>query len=327
MKAADLLDPTAYEKRKNKSYDAFYGKSWLLYHYLTFDDKRKGQLKQYAKLLTEGKSSRDAGLAAFGDFNALEHDIEAYLQKSRTSSLLLPRTMLTVGTIEIRRLRPGEVAIMPVLIRSKAGVDKTTAAQVLKDARTIAPQFSGDAAVLAALAEAEYDAGNDKEAIAAADAALAIDPKEQNAYIQKGYALFRQASDADDRAAAFKKARAPFIALNRLENDHPIPLIYFYQSFIQQGARPSPNAVEGLKRAVEVAPFDLGLHMMLATQYLRDGKPAQARVQLAPVAYNPHGRSFAAYAQAMLTRLDQNPSWDGSGMAPPPDGPDEDQGN
>ncbi|MEK7716486.1 MAG: DUF1570 domain-containing protein, partial [Pseudomonadota bacterium] len=116
VKAADLLDPTAYEKRKNKSYDAFYGKSWLLYHYLTFDDKRKGQLKQYAKLLTEGKSSRDAGLAAFGDFNALEHDIEAYLQKSRTSSLLLPRTMLTVGTIEIRRLRPGEVAIMPVLI-------------------------------------------------------------------------------------------------------------------------------------------------------------------------------------------------------------------
>ncbi len=327
VKAADLLDPTAYEKRKNKSYDAFYGKSWLLYHYLTFDDKRKGQLKQYAKLLTEGKSSRDAGLAAFGDFNALEHDIEAYLQKSRTSYLRLPRTLLTVGNVEIRRLRPGEVAIMPVLIRSKAGVDKTTAAQVLKDARTIAPQFSGDAAVLAALAEAEYDAGNDKEAIAAADAALAIDPKEQNAYIQKGYALFRQASDADDRAAAFKKARAPFIALNRLENDHPIPLIYFYQSFIQQGARPSPNAVEGLKRAVEVAPFDLGLHMMLATQYLRDGKPAQARVQLAPVAYNPHGRSFAAYAQAMLTRLDQNPSWDGSGMAPPPDGPDEDQGN
>lgn len=107
VKAADLIDPTAYEKRKDKSFDAFYGKSWLLYHYLTFDDKRKGQLKQYAKLLIEGKSSREAGLAAFGDFNLLERDLESYLQKSRTASLLLPRTMLTVGTVDIRRLRPG----------------------------------------------------------------------------------------------------------------------------------------------------------------------------------------------------------------------------
>lgn len=181
--------------------------------------------------------------------------------------------------------------------------------------------------MLSALAEAEYDAGNDKEAIAAADAALAIDPKQQNAYIQKGYALFRQAADAADPEVAFKKARAPFMALNRLENDHPIPLIYFYQSFVRQGARPSPNAVEGLKRAVQVAPFDLGLHMMLATQLLRDGKPAEARVQLAPVAYNPHGRGFARYAQEMLARMDQNPNWDGSGMVAAPEGPDDDEGN
>lgn len=326
VKAADLLDPTAYDKRKDKSFDAFYGKSWLLYHYLTFAEKRKGQLKRYIELLTKGKSLREAALAAFGDFNVLERNLEAYLQQSRTSSLLLPRSMLTVGAIEVRRLRPGEIAIMPMLIRSKAGVDKNTAAAVLMDARAIAPKFSSDAAVLSALAEAEFDAGNDKEAIAAADAALAINPNEQNAYIQKGYALFRQAAEAPDPQVAFKKARAPFIALNRLENDHPIPLIYFYQSFVRQGTPPTPNAVAGLRRAVEIAPFDLGLRMTLATQLLRNGKQAEARAQLTPVAYNPHGRNFARYAQAMLARLDQNPSWDGKDMAAAPEGPDEDEG-
>ena len=67
--------------------------------------------------------------------------------------------------------------MMPVIIRSRRGVDDEGAKAVLTDARAIASRFPKDPAVLSALAEAEHDAGNDKEAIAAADAALADDPK------------------------------------------------------------------------------------------------------------------------------------------------------
>ncbi len=67
---------------------------------------------------------------------------------------------------------------MPILIRSKRGVDKEQAAEVLLETRAVAAEHPNDPAVLAALAEAEYDAGNNAEAIAAADGALLLNPKE-----------------------------------------------------------------------------------------------------------------------------------------------------
>lgn len=179
----------------------------------------------------------------------------------------------------------------------------------------VAARFPADAAVLAALAEAEHDAGNDAEAIAAADAALARDPSQTNAYVQKGLALFRQAAAAPDRAAAYRKARAPFVALNRREPDHPLPLLYYYRSFAEQGERPSELALAGLERAVQLAPFDLGLRMTLAVEQVQHQRPAAARATLAPVAYSPHGGGLAQAAQRVLARLDSEPGWDGRDIA------------
>ena len=312
VKAADLLDPAAYEKRRHDSYDAFYGKSWLLYHYLTFDVARKGQLAKYYKLLITGKSLRDAGIEAFGDPAILERNLDTYLNKGRMLALKIAASRLILDPIDVRQLRVGEAAMIPVIIRSRRGVDEKQAAALLIEARTIAARFPGDPAVLAALAEAEHDAGNDREAIAAADAALAADPKQVNAYVQKGLSMFRMAADADDPGAAYTKARAPFVALNKLENDHPLPLFYFYQSFVLQGKTPSALAVQGLEWAVVLAPFDQGQRMTLADQELRSGRLAAARMDLAPIAYSPHGGSLAKVAQRALARLDSDPKWNGS---------------
>lgn len=314
VKAADLLDPTEYEKRPKRDYDAFYGKSWLLYHFLTFEKSRKGQAELYVRLLSQGKGQREAALEAFGDFDTLEKDLDRYLGRSRMTALKLSADMLPVGEIQVRRLRAGEAAIMPVRVRSKRGVDEEQARALLVEARDIAARYPGDAAVLAALAEAEFDAGNDKEAVAAADGALALDPSQVNAYVQKGYALFRMAAEADDAAAAYNRARGPFVALNRREHDHPLPLIYFYRSFVDQGQAPTPLAVTGLIRAVEVAPFDLGLRMTLASTLLRLDRGEEAGIILRPVAYNPHGGSLAESARKMLARLESNPKWKGEDL-------------
>jgi tetratricopeptide (TPR) repeat protein len=161
-------------------------------------------------------------------------------------------------------------------------------------------------AVLTALAEAEYDAGNDAEAIAAADAALALDPAQVNAYVQKGYALFRRAAAAgeDERTAAYRAAIAPFVALNKIENDHPLPLVYFYRSFAERGAEPPDLAVHGLERAAELAPFDLGLRLNLAAQQIEAGNLDAARSNLVPVAYHPHGGGLAGPARQVIERID-----------------------
>lgn len=314
VKAADLLDPAAYDTRPKRSYDAFYGKSWLLYHFLTFENARAGQLHTYVNLLTQGKGMREAGLEAFGDFDKLERDLDNYLARSRMSAFNFKPGMLAIGPTAIRRLSAGEAAIMPVRVRSSLGVNAEQAQALLGQARTIAARYPADAAVLSALAEAEHDAGNDKEAIAAADAALKSDPGQVNAYIQKGYALFRMAETADDRAAAFSKARTPFLALNARENDHPIPLMYYYRSYVQQGREPPPVAIDGLVRAMQLAPFDLGLRMTVATALIRKGRLDEARIALRPIAFDPHGKGFSEAARRVIARIDGEPDWRGKGL-------------
>jgi tetratricopeptide (TPR) repeat protein len=302
----ELLDPDLYEKNRSDGYDAFYGKSWALYHYLRFDPERRGQLNSYLRLMASGKSSREAGLEAFGPFAKLDRDVGAYTRKSRILGWDIAPGVLETGRIDVRPLTEGEVAMMPVRIRSDRGVTREQAVELLVEARAVAARFPGDAAVLAALAEAEFDAGNDAEAIAAADAALALDPAQTNAYVQKGFALFRRAAEADgeERAAAYRAATAPFVALNKIENDHPLPLVFYYRSFVERGTEPTETAVLGLRRAAELAPFDLGLRLTLASQQINAGELADARDNLVPVAFNPHGGNLAGPARQVIERID-----------------------
>lgn len=323
--ATDLLDPDEYEKRRGKSteYDAFYGKSWLLYHYLTFEPSRKGQLKAYAKALLEGKSLTEAGHVAFGDFRQLEKDLDAYLNRNRMTYIKIAGSAVQPGAITIRPLTAGEVAILPLRLRSQIGVNKETAPNVLQQALAVAERFPADAAVLSEVAEAQIDAGHEDEAIKAADAAIKIDPHAVNAYLQKGYALLGRADRTGD-PVEFRKARETFLALNAFEHDHPIPLLDYYLTFVKQGKKPTANAVQALERAAILAPFDLGLRMTAAMQELRDGEREIARAFLLPVAYNPHGGKLAERAREVLERMEHDPHWDGSGMTGPIDLPDTD---
>ena len=302
--AEELIDPELYESRRGKGYDAFYGKSWLLYHYLTMEPARRGQLVAYLQGMRAGKSSREAAEAAFGDLAQLERELGRYGDRRTILGMVFKPNQLELPTVALRRLTAGEAAMMPVEIRSKRGVDREQALALVAEARAIAARYPGDAAVLAALAEAEHDAGNEAEAIAAADAALAIDPNRVNAYVQKGFALFALAAEADDRDAAYRAAREPFLALNRIENDHPLPLIFYNRSFAERGMRPPENAAQALERAAELAPFDYSLRLNLAIQQLREGRVAEARANFLPIAFNPHGGPMADGARTVVERID-----------------------
>lgn len=299
----ELLDPELYEQRGNPGRDAFYGKSWLLFHYLRFSQERAGQLGRYERLLIDGLSSREAGEAAFGNLDALEGELKGYARGRRFLNFVLPPDRLSVGTITIRPLTPGEVAIMDVQIQSQRGVNREEASELVIEARAIALSFPDDPGVLAALAEAEYDAGNDAEAIAAADLAIARDPARTNPYVQKGYALFRQAREADDKAAAFAAAMKPFEALNKLENDHPLPLAYFYRSFAERRSPPNETARAALERAAVLAPFDHELQLNAGMMLIREGKHELARLFLRPVAFNPHGGGMAERAKRLIAGI------------------------
>lgn len=311
----ELLDPAVYEKRNHKGYDAFYGKAWLLYHYLTFSEERRGQLGRYLAAIAKGKGERAAAEEVFGDFKQLERELGRYLRQSRILAVRLEADRLPIGAIRISQLTEGEAKVMPSRIRSQRGVDQETAKAVLDEVRAVAKSYPDDPGVLTALAEAEHDAHNYDESVVAADAAIARDPSRVNAYVQKGYSLFAKAQTDDGsiehRAALYKAARAPFVALNRIENDHPLPLLWYYRSFAMQGKEPNELAIRGIERASELAPFDLGLQMETAMALLPRHYPELVAFHLRPVAYNPHGGSETVAAAAVLAKIEADPEWDG----------------
>ncbi|HEX8447530.1 MAG TPA: hypothetical protein VF649_13065 [Sphingomonas sp.] len=278
--------------------DALYGRGWLLTHYLTFAPERREQLSRYLQALNGGKPSLDAARSAFGDLKQLDRDLDRYLMKSQMSYLPLRPASLPIGPIAVRTLGPGEAAMLPVVWRSKRGVDKAEAAQVVIEARRIAAPFADDPAVQGALAEAEYDAGHLDLADAAADRALAADPANRQALLYKGRIALRRAADARSAdPAVWRAARGWFVKANRLDPDDAEPLMLFYDSFHAAGAKPTDNAVIGLLQAFDLAPQDEGLRFRAATEYLRKGDRAEARRILAPLAFNPHAAPDNAASQ------------------------------
>ena len=303
----ELLASTARDRRKERPTDAFYGRSWVLYHYLTFNPDRRDQLVTYSKAIRSGQSSIDAAESAFGDLDTLERELMQYIRGRNFKMLELQAKDMPIGKVTLRRLPEGESNVMPLRIRSQRGVNSEQAAEILEDVRELAARYPADAGVLAALAEAEYDAGNDDEAIAAADRAIAIDPTRTNPYVQKGFALFRKAKDSPVPDQAYDAAMKPFTKLNQIENDHPLPLIYYYRSYTQRGIAPPENARHALERAAQLAPFDKGLWFNVATMWMQEGKVALAKSALQPIANDPHGGSRATGGKKLIAILDKLP--------------------
>jgi tetratricopeptide (TPR) repeat protein len=282
-----LLDSKLYDAQKSKTYDNFYGRSWLLFHYLFTDGERRKQLVDYLNRLNDGEAELAAATAALGDLKALDKALDAYLNQRRMQYIRVPPERLSVGQITVRHLSEGEAASMSIRIRSKRGVDKQTAAEVVQEARELAGKYPDEPAVQAALAEAEFDAGDNEAAIRAADKALATAPGNMTALIQKGYALTRIASETKTEEA-WRAARKHFVSVNKLENDHPIPLIYYYLGFLQQGKEPTKAALDGLEWALELAPYDANVRMMVASRQMQDKRFAEVIRTVRPLAYDPH---------------------------------------
>src|SRR5690606_26789892 len=107
---------------------------------------------------------------------------------------------------------------------------------------------------------------------------------------------------------AYEAAVKPFLTLNRLENDHPLPLSYYYRSFVERGVPPPAVAVEGLEHAITLAPFDHSLRIMAASRQIEEQRFDDARATLQPVAFAPHGGKMAERAQKVIEMLEAGAS-------------------
>jgi hypothetical protein len=124
--------------------------------------------------------------------------------------------------------------------------------------------------------------------------------------VLKGRAIVDGAKDSDGpaRHALFEKARALFIAANKLDTEDPEPLYEYYWTFPREGRRPTANAIAALHYASDLAPQDLGVRMSSAFAYLQEGKLKDARSTLTVVAYSPHADDVGQMAQRMIRDID-----------------------
>ncbi|WP_341208512.1 hypothetical protein [uncultured Sphingomonas sp.] len=300
----DLLTMSPSDKRLDPNrMQVFYGRSWLLTHYMLLNPERRTQLSAYLKAFESGGDPKSKA-ALLGDPRKLDNALNSYARKA-LPMLGLKISALPIEPVTTRALTPGEEAIMPVVLRSTRGVNAKTAPAVAIAARKIAADWPNDPAVQVALAEAEYDAGAYAAADAAAARALAVDPKSRKALIYRGMA---QAGLAEKEhvtdAARWKAVRQWFIIANHLDAEDPWPLVAHYQALRSSGGPMSPNAEKGLDYAFSLAPFDTGLAMQVAVMHVRKKEYDAAVPALRRVAYDPHGGALGTMAGVVLAAID-----------------------
>ncbi|TCP30654.1 hypothetical protein EV292_11211 [Sphingomonas sp. BK235] len=304
--ARDLLLRSPSERKMTpEQRQTFYGRAWLLTHYLTLGRGERETMRGYFDTL-DHKTAAEAA-ATLGDPRQLDKALNAYARSKRLPMFGIKLADLPIGAVTVRALGAAEAAIMPVRQRSQRGVDSRSARGVVEEARLVAARFPSDPAVQVALAEAEYDAGDYAAADAAAARALAASPKLGRAMMYRGMAQEAlAAADKSTDAARWKTVRGWFRDANRLDPEDPWPLAAFYQAYARSGEPMSANAEKGLAYAYQLAPFDRGLAISVAMMHIKHQRRDEAAAALRRVAYDPHGGQTAEWAMTLLTALQSN---------------------
>jgi hypothetical protein len=280
-----------------------YGRGWLLTHYLLIGGKRDGQMDAYFHALTAGKPATEAA-QAFGDLRKLDSELWSY-KRTDFGRKRVPASVLPVGEVTVRKLRPAESATMMVRIRSNAGVHPGEAAGIYSDAKSAAAPYPNDPEAQRALVEAAFDAEDFAGAEAAADRLLAASPGNVDGLLYKARVHMALAVRAKDKTPATWHATRDLIAAaNRADTENPLPLWLYYQSYGAAG-QPVPQAAkQGLYYAYILAPQDKTLRLAAADSHLHDGEIAPARALLLTIALDPHSSDLAKLAAKMVADID-----------------------
>lgn len=308
----EILDPTLSMKRliaanvdslPQAQRSQLYGRGWALTHYVMLSPERRKLFGQYLAALNAGKTPLEAA-AVFGDLDKLDRELTRYVTQ-RLSGFVVAADKLPIEEITVAPLSAGAAATMEARIRSTRGVRAAVAPEIYALAAKAAAPYPNDPAAQVELAEAAYDARDYATATAAADRAIAADPKSLYGHIYKGRAAMAIALRDNLRDSAHWAAiRRSFLAANKIDTENAEPLILFYQSFIAAHEIPTKNAQDGLLYAYVLAPFDPNLRLTAANLMLRRDDGAGARKALAPVAYDPHGGDRATFAGKVIAALD-----------------------
>lgn len=269
-----LLDTSTYQANKSDRYDAFYGRSWLLFHMLVFSKDRSGQLDKYLQAIDDGETEINAANLAFGDLSLLDEELDAYQKLKVMSYVPIPEKYLQVSSFNVKTLSVGEQKAMDLRMRLKRGVDKEQLINILPKARKLLLQYPDDIGVLSVALEAEFDAtlvglnnASAQEAIALANRIIALDS--ENIFALRYKALSIEQILLHSKTSTWRWDQVYLLlqqAIN-LDDKNPLPLIEYFNTYKNRKINPTKEAISGLERALMLAPFDNNLRADVGYYY------------------------------------------------------------
>lgn len=324
------------ESRDAENWD--YGDAWAVTHYLTFSEKRKGQLKAYLNAINAGQTYAEAA-KIFGDVNDLTREVGIYVDSGSypyktpplppeviKAPVIRPISMAEADFIDDRitmerlaRISSKEEyeAWVKVLAETKNPVKKdfdtyfgektANRDKWMQKLRIKTAAYATDSLAWTVQAHAECMAKDFAACQITSDKALALQPDNWEAMLRKGQALLGLAGTAADadKKIAFKDARTWLLKANAANPPAHEPLYFYHQSFGAEGKRAPEIAVAGLAQVVDTIPQIDAPRLTLGSELMARNRLAEARRTLRPLAYSPHESVEQKRALALLKLIDE----------------------
>lgn len=282
----------------------FYGRAWLLTHFLTFKSERSGQLKSYLNQVSNGKSSLEAAEAAFGDLNVLNRDLQNYLRARTITYLGLPFPAPVGLKVTVTLLDPSFGETLHDRLALSGSTREEGRQKILRSLETATNFYGKNADVWTQLAGLKLRMKDYVGSIEAADRAIALDPAAARAFLWKGQARLRQLQFAgSEDAAAWKEARGWLVRGNRANPEDVLILYEYYRSFARERRAPTEAAIAGLRKATFNAPQVSSFRIAYAAELLKSGNYKAAADYLSPIANSPHGGEMTKKYQEIIGDL------------------------
>ncbi len=329
-----MLDGT-YLKERSKGRGWSYGDAWVVSHYLTFSDKRRGQLRAYLNAINNGKKIAEAA-QVFGDLADLQREVTVYLAGKSFPYRAVPITAGSAGPVKVRILGKAESALIDATVeferrislpqkpdpkdeaeKAKNDLKKDDFEQRLAKAKqdrtewiaqieAIAARFPGEAAGWLLLADARCGTEEFAACAAAADRALSVEPASRRGLVRKAEAMIGLAETlpTDQREARVRAGQDLLIQAIVMDPNDPLPALLFYTSFAKMGRSADADGLQALVNTVQLVPQLPGPRMILAQELIHRGRLKDARIVLRPLAYSPHENGITRRARALLDEVE-----------------------
>lgn len=346
--AAKMIDGRYLdESRDAENWD--YGDAWAVTHYLTFSEKRKGQLKAYLNAINAGQSYAEAA-KIFGDVNDLTREVGIYVDSGSypyktpplppeviKAPVIRPITLAEADFIDDRitmerlaRISTKDEYEAWVKVRAETEYpvkkdfdtyyrEKTTNRDKwMQKLRTKTATYASNSLAWTVQAHAECMAKDFAACQTSSDKALALQPDNWEAMLRKGQALLGLANTAADadKKTVFKDARTWLLKANAANPPAHEPLYFYHQSFGAEGKRAPEVAVAGLAQVVDTIPQIDAPRLTLGSELMARARFAEARRTLRPLAYSPHESVEQKKALALLKLIDEKEAKDSATDSP-----------